>query len=200
MSTADPPAPDSVPRAPLRLGTSFPEVLAAARADAPWAYQRLFEAFGGAVAAYLRGQGAEDPDSLANDVFLRAFTNLSSFEGDEPRFRSWVFTIAHHRLIDDRRRRSRRPVSADRAAVEDHGGTVAAAEVEALARLGGERVASLLGRLSPDQRDVLVLRIVGDLTVEQVAEAVGKRPGAVKALQRRGLATLRRLLETESGS
>jgi RNA polymerase sigma-70 factor (ECF subfamily) len=178
-----------------RLGTSFPEVLAAARAGAPWAYQRLFDAYAAAVAAYLRGQGAEDPDSLANDVFLRAFTNLGTFDGDEFRFRSWLFTIAHHRLIDDRRRRSRRPQRADGEVAEAHLGAEPPADVDALANLGGVEVGRLLARLSADQREVLLLRVVGDLTIEQVAEAVGKRPGAVKALQRRGLAALRRLLE-----
>jgi RNA polymerase sigma-70 factor (ECF subfamily) len=58
-------------------------------------------------------------------------------------------------------------------------------------------VHELLAELTPDQRDVLLLRVVADLTVEQVAEVVGKPAGAVKALQRRGLAALRRLVEAE---
>jgi len=48
--------------------------------------------------------------------------------------------------------------------------------------------------LPEDQRNVMVLRIVADLTVEQVAQVLGKRPGAVKALQRRALDSLRRKL------
>ncbi|HEX4901247.1 MAG TPA: sigma-70 family RNA polymerase sigma factor [Acidimicrobiales bacterium] len=180
-----------------RLGTSFPDVLAAARADAPWAYERLWGAYAAAVASYLRAQGAEDPDSLANDVFWRAFTNLATFEGDEPSFRSWLFTIAHHRLIDDRRRRSRRPQRADDEVADAHLGAEPAADDHALARIGGAEVGRLLARLSDDQREVLLLRIVGDLTIEQIADALGKRPGAIKALQRRGLAALRRLLEED---
>jgi RNA polymerase sigma factor (sigma-70 family) len=185
-----------------RLGPSFDDVLAAARADAPWAYQRLFESLGGPVAGYLRTQGAEDPDGLANEVFLQAFTNLHRFDGDELRFRSWVFTIAHHRLIDDRRRRSRRPRMADDLRDQAGGPSVEpppteGADEAALRHLGDERVRTLLAELSADQQDVLLLRIVGDLTVEQVAAAIGKRPGAVKQLQRRGLATLRRRLEGE---
>ena len=65
-------------------------------------------------------------------------------------------------------------------------------EAEALDRLGEERVRRLLATLSPDQQDVLLLRLVADLTVDEIATALGKRPGAVKALQRRALATLRR--------
>ena len=63
--------------------------------------------------------------------------------------------------------------------------------------LGSARVHELLAELTPDQRDVMLLRVVADLTVEQVAEVVGKPPGAVKALQRRALAALRRLVEAE---
>jgi RNA polymerase sigma factor (sigma-70 family) len=63
---------------------------------------------------------------------------------------------------------------------------------DALGSAGKERVHELLGRLAPDQRDVLVLRILADLTVEQAAATLGKTPGAVKALQRRGLATLKK--------
>lgn len=180
---------------PATFGPAFASVLAAARADAPWAYQRLFEWLGRPVAGYLQGQGADDADGLANDVFLRVFTRLEGFEGDEDRFRSWVFTIAHNLLVDQRRSRSRHPLLADQPPLDVPApGTT---ESEALARLGAERVRALLDRLSADQRDVLLLRIVADLTVEQAATALGKAPGAVKQLQRRGLVALRRHLEDE---
>jgi RNA polymerase sigma-70 factor (ECF subfamily) len=65
---------------------------------------------------------------------------------------------------------------------------------EALARIGEQEVQRVLGALSEDQRTVLLLRVIGDLSVDDVAKAVGKRPGAVKALQRRGLAAVKREL------
>lgn len=181
-----------------RFGTAFPEVLAAAQADSAWAYRRLFDWLARPVAGYLRGQGADDADGLANDVFLRAFTNIRGFRGDEDRFRSWVFTIAHNGLVDERRRRGRRPVVDDRP-VEEHTAPNDT-EAAALDRVGDERVRRLLEELSADQRDVLLLRIVADLTVEQIAGAMGKTPGAVKQLQRRGLAVLRRRLEEEAAA
>ena len=187
-----------VERRAERFGTAFPEVLAAAQAGGPWAYQRLFDWLARPVAGYLRGQGAEDPDGLANDVFLRAFTNIGGFTGDEDRFRSWVFTIAHNGLVDERRRRSRRPVVDDRPVEERTAPDDT--EAAALDRVGDERVRSLLAELSAEQRDVLLLRIVADLTVEQVAGTMGKTPGAVKQLQRRGLAVLRQRLEDEAAA
>jgi len=178
-------------------GTS-PELdaaLEAARAGETGGYDALFRTMGSAVMGYLRARGVQDPDDLTNAVFLRAFRALHTFTGDGERFRSWLFTIAHHASIDDRRRRGRRVVETafDPASAEPAG---RADEVEdaVLARRSEERVEALLALLSPDQRDVLTLRIVADLTVEQTGAVLGKSYEAVKALQRRGLATLKRQL------
>ncbi len=62
-----------------------------------------------------------------------------------------------------------------------------------------ELVRRMLTRLAPDQRDVLLLRVLGDLTVAQTAAVVGKSYEAVKALQRRGIATLRRNIDADEG-
>lgn len=172
----------------LTGGADFAEVLTAARANEAWAFQRLFDELARPVAGYLRMQGAREPDDLVNEVFLGVFSALGNFEGDEGQFRSWVFTIAHRRLTDERRRLGRRPVVSDDSVADPMGGD---AEHDALCSIGNERARELLGRLAPDQRDVLLLRIVADLTVERTAETLGKTLGAVKALQRRGLAALR---------
>ena len=178
------------------LGEAFDAILAAARTDEAWAYQRLFDWLARPVAAYLRGAGVEDPDGTANDVFLRVFGNIGGFEGTEARFRSWVFAIAHNLVIDDRRRRSRRPQQT--VLDGDVGPPAADAEELTLLSLGDERVRRLLAGLAPDQRDVVLLRIVADLSIEDTAAALGKRPGAVKSLQHRALAALRRRLEQDA--
>ena len=178
----------------LTGGADFAGVLTAARANQAWAFKRLFDELARPVAGYLRMQGAREPDDLVNEVFIGVFSGLGNFEGDEGQFRSWVFTITHRRLTDERRRLGRRPmVSGD--SVADHRGGDGADD--ALASRGNERARELLGRLAPDQRDVLLLRIVADLTVERTAESLGKTTGAVKALQRRGLAALRKEISKE---
>lgn len=182
---------------PERLGQQFDAVLTAARAGAGWAAERLWRSLAPPVAGYLRVQGAAEPDDLTSDVFVAVFRGLGSFSGDEEQFRSWVFTIAYRRLVDERRRAGRRPQPASLAADSPDGPAAASAEHEALQRLGAERVRRICDQLVPDQRDVLVLRLVAGLTVEQVAAAVGKSPGAVKALQRRALAAVRRMLDRE---
>jgi RNA polymerase sigma factor (sigma-70 family) len=126
---------------------------------------------------------------------------VRTFQGDEAGFRSWVFTIAHRRLLDERRRRTRRPPPeplTDTADVLAPASPATDDVEEAIDRsLGAERVRALCDRLVPDQRDVLLLRLLGDLSIEQIAGTLGKSKGAVKALQRRGLAAIGRLLERE---
>ena len=176
---------------------AFADVLVAAKADAPWAFERLYDELAPAVAGFLRLRGAREPEDLTNEVMLGVFRGLGGFEGDAAAFRSWVFTIAHRRVIDERRRRAARLDTdghIDTAEVTVSGGDV---EQEALAGLGEIEVHGLLRELTEDQRDVLLLRIVADLSVAEVARVTGKEPGAVKMLQRRGLAALRRLLERE---
>jgi RNA polymerase sigma-70 factor (ECF subfamily) len=170
----------------------------AARAGDQRGFAALFGAFGAPIAGYLRGRGVSDPEGLANEVFVRAFRTLETFRGDVDGFRSWLFTIAHHAAVDDRRRAARRPVEVptDDGASELAGGDV---EVDVLARLAQERVGALLDLLSPDQRDVVLLRIVGDLSVAETAEVLGRTYEGVKALQRRALARLRRALASGEG-
>jgi RNA polymerase sigma factor (sigma-70 family) len=184
-----------------RFDGQFDAVLAAARDGAPWAFERMFTALAPAVTGYLRVQGSAEPEDLTSEVFVAILRNLRNFQGDEAGFRSWVFTIAHRRLLDERRRRARRPMpeslTATTAAAARE--SPAADDVEgAIDRsLGAERVRALCDRLVPDQRDVLLLRLLGDLSIEQIAGTLGKSNGAVKALQRRGLAAVGRLLERE---
>jgi len=169
-------------------------VAEAQRGSVP-AFEHLYRDLSPSVASYLRWNGVVDVESLTNEVMAQVHRNLGRFTGDSASFRSWVFTIAHHRMVDDRRASSRRPVVAEAEIQES--AAVGDAEDDAVTRLSDGEVAALLDRLSPDQRDVLLLRIVADLSLEDVATALGKRRGAVKSLQHRALATLRRHLDRE---
>jgi RNA polymerase sigma factor (sigma-70 family) len=160
-------------------------------------FDELYRAHAGAVAGYLRARNVSDPDDLANEVFLRAFRTVHTVQGDASRFRSWLFGIAHNAAIDEARHRRRQPVQQTlRAEHSDVGGDV---EDEALRHIESDLVRTLLESLAPDQRDVLLLRVVGDLSVAQTAAVVDKSYEAVKALQRRGLAALRRTLQDREG-
>lgn len=180
----------------MTIGDDFDDVLAAARAGGEWAWRRIYEDLAPVLAGYLRGHGAADCDGLVGEVFLRVASSLQSFEGNENGFRSWVFTIAHHRLVDERRKRSRwrftpidDPKTTAELPTEDAG-------PDLMDRLATEEIQELLDEvLTADQRDVLLLRLVGGLTIPEVAETVGRTENAAKALQRRGLRALERHFE-----
>jgi RNA polymerase sigma-70 factor (ECF subfamily) len=179
-----------------RFDGEFGAVLSAAQSGAPWAFERIFSVLSPVVRGYLRLQGSAEPDDLTSEVFIAVLRNIGSFQGDEGGFRSWVFTIAHRRLIDERRRAVRLQLLVP---LDDELDAPAADDVAATAldALGVERVRDLCERLVPDQRDVLLLRLLGRLMIDEVAVLLDKTPGAVKALQRRGFRAIGRILEKE---
>jgi RNA polymerase sigma-70 factor (ECF subfamily) len=173
-------------------------LLEGARGGDEGAWAEIYGELAPGVLGYLRGSRAPDPEDTMSEAFLQVARDLHRFDGDWPHFRSWVFTVAHHRLLDAKRHTSRRPVDPVAEPPEPHRpGDGDDAADEALARIGEEEVERVLAKLSRDQRAVLLLRIVGDLSLDQVAEALGKRTGAIKQLQRRGLAAVQRELEGE---
>ncbi len=173
----------------VRAEPPFDDVLSAARVGAEWAWTQIYTEIAPKLVGYLRAHGAADPEDLAGEVLLQLVRGLPGFTGGEREFTAWTFTIAHRRLVDELRRRGRRPVEVHvDAAIDAHvGGDL---EAEAQSRLQDASVRAAIDVLPTDQRAVILLRIIGDLTIEEIARALGKRPGAVKALQRRALVRL----------
>jgi RNA polymerase sigma-70 factor (ECF subfamily) len=165
-----------------------------ARRGESWALTAIWHRYSSAVMAYLRGRGVADAEDVTSEVFLQVFRRIHTFRGDESDLRTFVFSVAHARYVDDRRRLARRGVDVEFVA-ESHDRLAASAEAEALDQLAGQRAVTLIEMLSPDQRDVLLLRIVADLSLEETAEVLHKKVGAVKSLQHRGLAALRPIVE-----
>jgi RNA polymerase sigma factor (sigma-70 family) len=191
------PSKEAEPAVPLQ-DDNFNEILAAARSGAEWAWSELYGSLAGQVTGYLAARGAAEPEDLASEVFLQVARSIVRFEGDLASFRSWVFVITHRRLLDERRKHARRPteIGLDRVLEPGPGGDV---EVEAVGSLVTEEIAELLEALTEPQRNVLALRIIAGLTLAETAQVVGRRVGAVKALQRRAVEALRKQLE-DSGS
>ena len=171
-----------------------PSVAASARDQAPGALETLYETYSPAVYGYVRGLGVPDPDDTVSEVFVSVVRALATFRGDEADFRRWLFTIAHRRAVDAHRRRGRRPEQATDPILLPEGIDTADSADEVAARLSPGPATRALAQLTPDQREVILLRVVADLSVADTAEVLGKQPGAIKTLQRRALASLRRLI------
>jgi RNA polymerase sigma-70 factor, ECF subfamily len=175
---------------------AFQGALAAARLGEEWAVALLWRDLHPRILRYLRvAVGDSDAEDLASDVWLEVARGLGRFDGDEPAFRAWVFTIARRRVIDVGRRVQRRrtdpmsPQQFDRAPAD----TLDALET----RLALDAALRRVARLPGDQAEVVALRVLAGLSTEQVSEIVGKRPGAVRVLQHRGLRRLANDLAAE---
>jgi RNA polymerase sigma-70 factor, ECF subfamily len=179
--------------------SDFGAVVQAARRGDHRAQAVLYREYAPTVLGYARGSQARDPEDVTSEVFVAVVRGLAGFDGDEPAFRSWLFTIAHHRVVDERRGRARRTEDATDP-VELAGRTAAwstpddAALVDPVA---SAHLRAALESLTDEQREVVLLRILADLPIAEVAELLGKNEGAVKMLQRRALAALARDVSTE---
>jgi RNA polymerase sigma-70 factor (ECF subfamily) len=186
----------------VTIGAQFDETIEAARRGERNAVERLYRDVAPLVIGYLRANGAREPEDTASEVFVSMIGGLEHFTGDEPHFRSWLLTITHRRLVDDFRRRGRRPEEpleadaiVDRASIATTDG-----ESEAMARLRTRGVLESLDRLTDDQRAALMLRVLADLPVAEIADIMGKPQTAVKALLRRAFASLERQLSQEEAT
>ena len=141
---------------------------------------------------YLRVAEPEEADDLAADVWLAIVGLLGRFRGNESGFQALVFTIARRRITDHRRRRGRRrtDVVANDGLV-DHAG-LEHPEAQVVGSLGTRAAVDEVVRCLPRaQADVVLLRVIGGLAVEDVAEILERSPGAVRILQHRALKRLR---------
>lgn len=171
----------------------FESVLAGAKEGAQWAWSKLYHWLSADLRGYLRARGARDPDGALGDVFVQLARNVPTFEGDAKGFRSWAFVVAHNRVIDHARKQQRdlglptdplsMPPLPDPASVE----------VEVLESLSTAEIRAWLEEnLTPDQLDVVLLRVFGGFSAIEVADALGKKPGAIRVSHHRALAALRK--------
>jgi RNA polymerase sigma-70 factor (ECF subfamily) len=131
---------------------------------------------------------------------MKAVRNLHTFEGGRGDFHAWLLTIARNRVIDLARQAVRRPEFLGTDELEDMtAGDSDPAQI-AERRSTGERVRQVIDALSPDQRDVMVLRVLSGLNLEETARVLGKSVGAVKSLQVRATAQIRRRMAQEAVS
>jgi RNA polymerase sigma-70 factor (ECF subfamily) len=177
------------------IGDDFPVVVTAAQAGSEAAFSVLWRDGNPDLLRYLRVAAPDAIEDVAAEVWVQVCRGLTAFRGDERAWRSWLFTIARRRAIDERRRRSRHPVTP----LDDlpHGREPRAADAEGLAleNLATAAVTEAVLALPPLQAEVILLRMLAGLDNEAVARIVGRSPGAVRVAAHRGL---RRLAQTLS--
>jgi len=178
------------------IGPEFPAVLAAAAAGDGEAFGRLWRDLQPRLLRYFAVAAPAVADDLASETWLGVVRGLDRFQGNEPAFRAWVFTIARHEVLDWRRRAARRATEdlhanglVELAAPDDPA-------ADALEGFSTRAALAELATLPADQAEAIMLRVVAGLGVDRVAAIMGKRPGTVRVLTHRGL---RRLAERLGG-
>lgn len=153
----------------------------------------LVERHANALARYIASLGERDAaEEVVQDTFVRAFSSLDTFRG-ESSLRTWLFTIAR-RLVVDRRRAFRR-----RKEVGNLDDVDAATEYNALDTLiaseSRKKVWGAVGKLSPTQREVFLLRVNEGLSYKEIAEVAGTTEGAARVHYHNALRTVKENLE-----
>ncbi len=178
----------------------FEAVLAAAQEGQEWAVTVLFRDLQPRLLRFLRAQEPRVADDVAAEVWLAVASGIGGFSGDEPGFRAWVFTIARRRLIDHARRAVRRRTDVSERGVFERLEASDAPEKEAIDNLGAQDAVTLVFELLPhDQAEVVLLRVLGDLDADQVAEIMGRSANWVRVTQHRALRRLADRLGPKAG-
>jgi RNA polymerase sigma-70 factor (ECF subfamily) len=169
------------------------------RANDPQAFDELYARYSTRVFGYLfqRLNGnVEEAEDLTADVFTRVYEKIDAFQPQGAPLSAWVFRIAHNKLIDSVRRKPKQiSVTLDDAPEISAGPVFGGIEQQ----VALEQIKTGLARLTPEQRQVIELRFLEGKSLAETAALVGRNDDAVKKLQARGLASLRRGIECLSG-
>lgn len=171
------------------------QLIERAKQHDPEAISELYNRHVDQIYQYVRSRTGETAvaEDITADVFLRALESLATYDDHGVPFAAWLYRIAQARVIDYWRRTQRRAtVPFDDLDLPEWsaGDDVANADIlqQGLLQAG-------LQQITEDQRQVIVLKFVRGLSNAEIAQIMGKTEGAIKALQRRGLEALARLLK-----
>ena len=169
------------------------------RSNEPNAFDELYARYSPRVFGYLYQRlngNVEEAEDLTAEVFAKVYEKIDGYQVQGAPLSSWLFRIAHNRLIDAVRRRPRQVQVPLDTAPQMAAGPVFQGLDQAVAR---EQIKLGLARLTDEQRQVIVLRFLEGKSLAETAAIVKRNEDAVKKLQARGLASLRRGIECLSG-
>lgn len=180
----------------MDAAATFDAVLTGAQGGDERAFAAIYRTHQPLLLRYLHVLAGSDAEDVAAETWLQVVRDLAGFRGDEGAFRAWLFTIARHRLVDQRRWEARRPaVPVDE--LYDTARPVHAAAAgsddpaeQAVEAMSTARALALIAALPADQAEAVYLRAVAGLDVAAVAAIMARSGGAVRVLAHRGLRTL----------
>lgn len=170
------------------------DLIERARHGSPDAVTALYDEHHAAIFRYLyyRLNDLGTAEDLTGDVFLRMIQSLPSFQGSPTGLRAWLYQIARNLSIDHLRRLRTHPAESireDTEALDDPPEQVIESNLES------NQLIQALSRLNDEQKDVILLRFVSQLSLAETAQTLHKSEDAVKGLQRRALQTMREAIK-----
>ena len=142
---------------------------------------------------YFRVEDQQTAEDITSQVFLKAWNNLDRFSFNRTPYLAWLYTIAHNAVIDHYRTRKVTTALEDvQLSQQDHSEAVEN-EIDLNAEM--KVIKEALQALTDDQQKVLTLKFIEGMSNNEIALHLGKREGAIRALQMRGLQALAKQLE-----
>ena len=185
------------PASIVSRGEAEERLLVEAAQRDPTRFSELYEINFERVYAYIarRVPDRSEAEDLTADVFHRALAGLPRFEWRGAPFGAWLLRIAANTIADRWKHSAQERAFYDR---DFKGETAAEADLEEAERRA--QVFRLVDKLPADQRRVVVMRFAEEKSIQEIAQELGRSPGAVKQLQFRALENLRKRLGTTGKS
>ncbi|MBH0331865.1 sigma-70 family RNA polymerase sigma factor [Brevibacillus brevis] len=160
-------------------------------------HQQIYEDYSAKIYRYFRYRvkNVWDVEDLTTTVFIKVYSKLEQYDGRHP-FGAWIFRIAHNALIDYMRKKRESPVDQD-----TFSNMIATDKLPEECLLNQETTEGLWDKvhtLTKDQRNVIALRYLGDLRMNEIAEILGKTEASVKILHFRGIKKLQQLMTEQA--
>jgi len=184
----------SASAAPLSAEMDEAALIHEARQGSRDAFGFLYEQHRATIARYVaaRIRDASDSEDLTEAIFESAWRAMGRYREQGVPFLAWLYRLAHNRVVDHYR--ALRPTVTLIPEVHEN---IEDSSAPLELNIDSADLLKALHALTDDQRDVIVLRFVQGMSGREVAQAMDKREDAVRALQFRALATLRRILAGE---
>jgi len=136
-----------------------------------------------------------EAEDMTQQVFVKALKSISSFKWRDVPFSAWLYRIAHNQVVDYFRKKARHATTPlDDVIIVSNEDTQRSVEL----KLRIEEVGVAMQQLTPAQQEVISLRFAGEMHIAEVAEAMSRSQGAVKALQHSAILALRKVLRGET--
>ena len=176
------------------LTTSDDALIRRAQALDPGALAELYDRHFAGIYRYLftRLRHQADAEDFTEQVFLKMVDSIQRYRPRGVAFSSWLYRIAHNLLVDRYRRAGREAVELTERVRDAR----PQADPATLAQNSEDRrhLVAALRRLTPEQQRVITMRFIDNLSVDEIARLMRRRPGAIHSMQHRALASLYRFL------